>query len=213
MKRIVVIAVVCVLFGAGLWAGLAQRDQRQVELLMRDGVITVLPTPRPLTDFRLHDQAGKPFGLRNLAGKLTLMFFGYTHCPDICPTTLATLNQLHRELAKQADGLKDLQIVFVSVDPGRDDPATLGKYVEFFNKDFIGTSGEKAQIATLAGQLGVHYEVLDTAGTSDYGVNHSAAVFVIDQKARFVGLMTPPLEAAAMASRVDLVRKMSGLLK
>ena len=101
-----------------------------------------------------------------------------------------------------------MRFVFVSVDPGRDDLKKLKSYVQYFNKDFIGVTGDKAEIAKLASQVGAYYEVLDQSGKKNYGVNHTASVFIFDKQARFFGLMSPPLDPAAMANRFDLIKKL-----
>lgn len=208
MKKIFIAFAITVLFGAGLWLGMVQQRGERLEILMQDQVVTVLKTPKPLTEFSLQDQDREKFGLSQLQGKWSLLFFGYTNCPDICPTTLSTLNQLHKELAKNAKGTEDVQFVFVSVDPGRDNSDKLKHYVKYFNKEFIGVTGENNEIARLAGQLGAHYEVLDKSGGKNYGVNHTAAVFLVDKKGRFFGLMSPPLNPAAMASRIELIKQL-----
>jgi protein SCO1/2 len=208
MKKILIAIAITVLFGAGLWLGMVQQRGERLEILMQDQVVTVLKTPKRLTEFSLQDQDRKKFDLSQLQGKWSLLFFGYTNCPDICPTTLSTLNQLHKELAKNAKGTEDVQFVFVSVDPGRDNSDKLKRYVKYFNKEFIGVTGEKNEIARLAGQLGAHYEVLDKSGGKNYGVNHTAAIFIIDKKGRYFGLMSPPLNPAAMASRIELIKQL-----
>jgi len=208
VKKAVIFIAIAALFGAGVWLGLVKQQNDRFKLLMQDRAISVLRDPPALTAFRLTDQDGKPFDLARLRGKWSLLFFGYTHCPDVCPTTLATMKQLFELLGRSPDTLRDLQFVFVSVDPKRDPPARLKAYVDSFNEAFIGATGEADEIAGLAKQLGAYYEVLDSGGKSDYPVNHSAAIFVIDERARYVGLMSPPLDPKAMASRLDLVRKL-----
>jgi protein SCO1/2 len=208
MKKILIAIAITALFGAGLWLGMVQQRGEQLEILMQDQVVTVLKTPKPLSEFVLEDQDRKKFDLSQLRGKWSLVFFGYTNCPDICPTTLATLNQLHKELAKNAKGTEDVQFIFVSVDPGRDNSDKLKRYVKYFNKDFIGVTGDKEEIAGLAGQLGAHYEVLEKPGEKNYGVNHTAAIFIIDKKGRYFGLMSPPLNPSAMASRIELIKQL-----
>lgn len=208
MKKLLIAIAITAFFGAGLWLGMVQQREQQLEILMQDQVVTVLKTPKPLTAFSLQDQDQAKFDLSQLQGKWSLLFFGFTNCPDICPTTLSTLNQLHTELRKQKNGIDDVQFVFVSVDPGRDDSDKLKRYVKYFNEEFLGVTGDKTEIARLARQLGAHYEVLDKSGKKNYSVNHTAAIFVIDKKGQFFGLMSPPLDPAAMASRIELIRQL-----
>ena len=101
------------MFGAGLYLGLVKQQDNQAKLLMQDSVITILQEPKKLRQFKLHDQDGKRFDLSRLRGKWSILFFGFTNCPDICPTTLATLNQLHKKLDKQPNLLDDMQFVFI----------------------------------------------------------------------------------------------------
>jgi protein SCO1/2 len=208
MKKILIAVAITAFFSAGLWLGMVQQREQQLEILMQDQVVTVLKTPRPLAVFTLQDQDQAKFDLSQLQGKWSLLFFGFTNCPDICPTTLSTLNQLHGELGKQKNGTDDVQFIFISVDPGRDSSDKLKRYVKYFNEAFLGVTGDKKEIARLAGQLGAHYEVLDKSGEKNYGVNHTAAIFIIDKKGRYFGLMSPPLDPAAMASRIELIKQL-----
>lgn len=208
MQKILIAIVITVLFGTGLYLGPAKKSDGQLKILMQDSVVTVLQEPRPLSDFSLRDQNGKAFDLSRLRGKWSLLFFGYTNCPDICPTTLATLNQLHSHLGKNPNLLDDMQFVFISVDPGRDDLPKLKKYITYFNKDFVGVTGNQEQLAKLAKQLGAHHEVLNKGGKKDYAVNHTAAIFITDKEARFFGLMSPPLDAATMSTRMEMIKRL-----
>ena len=113
-----------------------------------------LPEGRTLVPFSLQSTLGKPFSDQNFKNKWTLMFFGYTHCPDICPTTLSVLNQTWLKLAKNSL-TKALQVVFVSIDPDRDELASLGQYVHYFNADFIGATGPEQELKELTHELGV----------------------------------------------------------
>ncbi len=113
------------------------------------------------------------------------------------------LNQLHSHLGRKPKLLDDIQFVFISVDPDRDEIMKLKKYVTYFNKDFIGVTGSKEQLAMLAKPLGAYYEVLNKGGTKNYAVNHTAAIFVINKNAGYFGRMSPPQDAVAMASRAE----------
>lgn len=196
------------MFGTGLYLGLVKRSDDPLQLLKQDSVITILPTPKALGEFSLRDQDGNVLNLSRLRGKWSLLFFGFTNCPDICPTTLTILNQVHQYLGKKPALLDEVQFVFISVDPGRDNVATLKKYVSYFNKDFIGVTGDKKQLAKLAKQLGVFYEVLNQGRKNNYAVNHTAAIFIINKDANYFGLMSPPLDAAAMAARIELIQQL-----
>ncbi len=157
---------------------------------------TWLPQPRALEEFTLTDESGRPLTLAGLAGRPALVFFGFTHCPDVCPTTLATLAQ-----ARKVARVKDLQVLLVSVDPARDTPETLEKYVHAFAPDFRGATGTQETISSVSRDFGVAVQKVDLPN-GDYTMDHSAAVFLLDARARLVAIFTAPLEAQALA--VDL---------
>ncbi len=157
---------------------------------------TVLEQPRPLPEFRLADQDGRPFDRERLAGNWHLLFFGFTHCPDVCPTTLGRLAAVE---ARLADSPHRPQIVFVSVDPKRDDPDTVGRYVKYFDPDFVGVTGPLDQIRRLTDALYLPFAYRgDTGG--DYSVDHSAALVLIDPAARARAYFTAPHDPAGIAA-------------
>lgn len=120
------------------------------------------------------------------------MFFGFTHCPDVCPTTLATLKQAMPHMPP------DTQVVFVSVDPERDSPEKLAAYMAYFSPDFIGLGGDPDKITALEKSLGVLAARVPQGDSGDYTMDHSAAVFVIDPKQREVGVISPPLSVETL---------------
>ena len=126
-------------------------------------------------------------------GRWSFIFFGYTHCPDVCPTTLSVLNSVARKL----EGRKDqVQFVFISIDPERDTPEKLGQFVSYFNGTFIGATGTDDAINALTRQLGVIYaRVEENSGTDNYLMDHSASVLLFDPAGRFHAVFTPPLDA------------------
>ena len=164
---------------------------------------TVLPEPRTLPEFALLDHYGRLFGPSRLAGQWTLVFVGFTHCPDICPATLAILAGLDEQL--QAEGV-ELQMLFVSVDPERDDPATLAQYVAHFSPRLIGATGDKPEIDTLMAGLGFAYIKVPLGG-GNYTVDHSAALALVDPRGRVAAYFTPPLRPAALAADLAVVAR------
>jgi protein SCO1/2 len=158
---------------------------------------TALQAARPLTPFALTDQLGAPFGNARLNGRPSLVFFGFTHCPDVCPTTLALLAQLQRDPA-----LQKLQLVFVTVDPQRDDQAAMKQYVEAFSPGLVGLRGEEQQLEPLLATLGVAHIIQPRAG-GDYSVDHSAALYYLNDRGELSAVFTPPFSLAAL--RADLV--------
>jgi protein SCO1/2 len=153
---------------------------------------TALPTPAPLADFSLVDTRGSAVTPEQLRGHPTLVFFGFTYCPDVCPTTLATLTTLQKQLA-----LPGLRIALISVDPERDTPEQLGKYISSFGDDLIGLTGNPPEIVKAQKSFGVASSRVELAG-GGYTMDHSATIFVLDAQARKVAVFTPPLRMEAM---------------
>ncbi len=122
---------------------------------------------------------GSNFRLSETRGKIVLLFFGYTSCPDICPTTLAELNQTLEQL--NGDDAKQVQVLFVTVDPERDTPARMQEYVDHFNPNFIGLSGTETELEKVWGDYGVYREVVEGTTALGYLVNHTARVTLIDR--------------------------------
>ena len=154
---------------------------------------TWLPQARDIADFHLVDDAGKPYTAAGLKGHPSLVFFGFTHCPDVCPTTLVKLAQV-----KKADPVEGLQVLFVSIDPERDTPAVLSRYVHAFDPRFIGITGDPGAIRKVASQFGVAVARVDLPG-GDYTMDHSAAVFLLDGRGRERGVFTPPFDVRHIA--------------
>ena len=130
-----------------------------------------------LQDFTLTDHNGQPRKLSEFRGKAVAVYFGYTHCPDVCPTTLAELAQSMRELGPQAD---QVQVLFITIDPARDTQALLKSYAPAFDPRFIGLTGSPAQIASVAGQFRALYRRQDGAN-GDYTMDHSAGTYLLDR--------------------------------
>jgi protein SCO1/2 len=120
---------------------------------------------------------GQPFRLSDQRGRIVLLFFGYTSCPDVCPTTLAELKQVVDELGSAADSV---EVVFISVDPERDTPANIQKYVEHFNPNFIGLSGPIDELQTIWDSYGIYRAVTQTDAALGYTVDHTARITLID---------------------------------
>ncbi len=194
---------------AGVWLADLYREHDSRVTLLPDQVITVFPDPKPLTAFALTDHENRVFDLASLKGKWSFLFFGFTHCPDICPMTLAVLARARDSIAKNTVGAEDIQFVFVSVDPNRDTASKLRQYVNYFDTAFLGVTGDNAQIGNLAGQLGVAYQVAITPGMENYPVYHTAAVFLLDPRARYHAVFTPPHDAKAISERFKVVRELA----
>lgn len=162
------------------------------------------PSPRSLAPFTLTDHLGKPFGLEQMSGKWSLLFFGYTHCPDACPITLTVLKGFYEKLAAE-NTAGDVQIIFVTVDPARDTQEQMANYVRYFNDKFIGLTGTEEQIADLAQQIGVlSYKADDK---EDYAVDHSVSVFLVSPARQWIGLFSPPHKTEDLLARFKAIRK------
>jgi protein SCO1/2 len=183
-KNVIVAIILAVALAAGILV--ATRLQSPAELK----TAFVLPAPMPLPEFSLVDQAGDTVTGDRFRDSWSLVFFGFTHCPDICPTTLQILAAAKRELA--AAGSDPLpRIVLVSVDPERDTPELIGAYVNYFGDDNLGVTGNMKELRKLTSGLGIFFEKQPGNG-DDYGVDHSVAVLLINPDAEFHALFSGP---------------------
>ncbi|HET7633346.1 MAG TPA: SCO family protein [Burkholderiales bacterium] len=142
-------------------------------------------------DFHLTDFNGRARSLADFKGKAVVLFFGYTHCPDVCPTTMAELAQVMQQLGADA---KRVQVLFVTVDPARDTPQVLKQYVPAFNPSFIGLYGDAAATAAVAKEFHVVYQKQPDGGSGNYSVDHSAGTYIFDPQGRlrlFAGYGVP----------------------
>ncbi len=158
----------------------------------------VYAEPRPLPAVVLVAQDGSRFDRARFLGRYTLVLFGFTNCPDLCPTTLLTLADVERRLADLPPAERPA-VVMVSVDPQRDTPEVLGRYVPHFDPTFVGVTGDDAAIATLAQALGAAYQKGAEVDGS-YAVDHTAALFLIDRRARLAAVFPTPHVAATIAA-------------
>ncbi|MGD8886566.1 MAG: SCO family protein [Gammaproteobacteria bacterium] len=164
----------------------------------------LLEQPVTVNHFQLTTQDGNEFTEENFHNQWTMMFFGYTHCPDICPTTLTELAALAKRLAQE--GKPQPQIVFVSVDPQRDTPRHLKEYITYFDEDFLALTGKADRISGLTKQLKIKYS-LEPAIDDNYVVNHSSAVLLIDPQGRYVANFKAPHYAETLQAQFDQVKR------
>ena len=154
----------------------------------------VLPILDDLPEFTLQDQSGELVNADTFRGQFDLVFFGFTHCPDVCPTTLQLLATARKQLLES--GSDDLpRIVLVSVDPERDTPDLLSQYVNYFGDDNLGVTGDLSEIKKLTSALGIYFEKVPNSASDDsdnYTINHSAAVLVINPEGQFSALFSAP---------------------
>lgn len=162
------------------------------------------PDPPALPAFHLVDQDGQPFERETLRGHWSLLFFGFTHCPDVCPTTLAALARAQAELRTNPRFGTDGRIAFISVDPDRDTPEALAEYVHYFSPDFTGATASLPELQALGRALGVLFMKVEQAD-GDYSVDHSAGIFFISPDLHLVSVLTPPYAERDIVRRFDAV--------
>ena len=150
---------------------------------------------KDLSDFKLVGANSKTLGLNDLKGKWSFIFFGYTHCPDVCPLTLGVLRQAFTLLENNPAAFQEIQGIFISVDPKRDTPELLKEYVSYFSDKFTGVTGDTAQLDALSRQMSALYTVhpKEPEKTGDsYLVSHNSTIFLVDPRGRLYGRFPPP---------------------
>jgi protein SCO1/2 len=164
------------------------------------------PDPKQLRAFATIDHNGRVFSIDRLQGKWSFLFFGFTHCPDVCPLTLAVLNDFYNRI-QGTELARGTQIIFVTVDPERDTSERVRDYVGYFNPAFIGLGGNMDQIISLSSQLGVFFMHGEKTGDGGYSVDHTAAVFLIDPLGRVVAVFSAPHQVDSFRDRYTIIRK------
>jgi len=190
---------------AGMY--LARALQQPDAVALESG--TALPVRGELAEFNLVDTRGAPRSPATLRGQPTLVFFGFTYCPDVCPTTLALLSQVQKQVATPSTPLAGLKVALITVDPERDTPEQLGKYISAFSGDLIGLTGSAPEIVKTQKTFGVAASRVDLAG-GGYVMDHSATVFLLDAQARKVAVFTPPLRADALVRDLQKLAPLIG---
>lgn len=187
-NRLALVAASVLALMVGLLAAVVVYAPRNTEL--ESGVL--LNQPREIRAFELTRASGGSFTPTDLAGQWSLVFAGFTHCPDICP---ATLNLLKSVSASLEEAGTPVQVVFVSIDPERDTPAVLSGYVGYFDPDFVATTGSASQLTDLMGSLGLIYAKVPQGGSTDenaYTMDHSTALVLINPQGQIAGYFPGP---------------------
>ncbi|HEX6409125.1 MAG TPA: SCO family protein [Sphingomicrobium sp.] len=178
--------------------------------LLAFAFLMLRPAPRPTVQsqplqlssiggpFTLTGSDGKPFASSSLAGKPYAIFFGFTHCPDVCPTTLARMVRLRQQLGA---GDRPFEILFVTVDPKRDGPAEVGKYAELFDSPVTGLTGSPAQIEQAKKQFGIFSQQVPD-GSGGYSVDHTATVLLFDRQGKFTATIAPEEQDSAALAKL-----------
>lgn len=185
-------------FGLGAWFALRPAPEPAEPA----GGGYVLDAPRDLPAFTLVDDRGRPFTDADFEGHWSLLYFGFTYCPDICPSALSVMAQVKEELDGE-DGLDD-RYFLVSVDPDRDTPERLAEYVKYFDPTFRGITGDFEQLDLLTTAAGAVYKVPEQPEDENYLVAHSSTLTLVDPEGRIHAIFTSPFDPAAIGA--DLAR-------
>ena len=153
----------------------------------------------------LIDHYGKPFKSSTLKNKPSLLFFGFTNCPEICPTTLADLSKITREVTSSVN---TINIIFVTLDPKRDNKNHLKDYIQYFDGNIIGITGDKIEIKKFADNWGVFFETVKTSD-NNYTLNHTATVFMIDKLGNFRGTISWGENDTSIIQKINNLRKLN----
>ena len=197
MKKLAKISVVLVVAVSMLLNACSKSEPPKI-----NGV--VLPESKQLTPFALKTSKGEGFSEQSLRGHWSLVFFGFTSCPMICPNTLNMMNQLWHKLEQQHE-LSSLEFVFVSVDPKRDGLARLDDYVHRFNPNFLGVTGADSQLRSFAAQLGVPYMVEEGEG-DNYFVDHGTMIAVVNPAGQYQAVLTAPHQVDQLVQDLSALR-------
>ena len=201
----ILVAVVALILGLTVNQVLSNRGQGDPTAMIDAGII-LLHTSRSIPDLKMTNQDGNAVSMAELKGKWTMLFFGYTFCPDICPTTLAQLRQIKSELPKEV--LSKLQIVLVSVDPNRDTPQQLKQYLGYFDPSFLGLTAPVEVIEKLANAVSIPFIPADTS-KPNYTVDHSGNLALLGPDGTQRGFIRSPLNDKKMVEQLPklLVRE------
>ncbi len=188
--------------GLGLWA--AQHAFAPAPAIPTTQTVRMLNAPRVLPPFALASPEGE-IDAGALHGRWTLVFLGFTHCPDICPTTLAELAKAEKLWAAQLPAGKRPRILFVSVDPERDTPETTAKYARYFSAEAIGATGDIDALGKFASSLNMVFAKSKVEEDGSYSVDHTSWVALLDPQARLAGFIRPPLDPVRIAADLHLL--------
>lgn len=195
-NTIIGVLLMIFIFTSGFVWKINQPRALRVSDMQANGLM-VFEQPREVLPFTLNSHLGEPFTRDSLLGKWTMVFPGFTNCPDICPITLATLADMWDFL--DAKPKSNLQVVMLSVDPKRDTPEKLGQYVPYFNDEFIGVTGDLRTTANLASQLSIAFTIVDpTEELETYNVDHTGNIVLINPEGHYHGFFRPPFDPAKL---------------
>ena len=194
----VLVAIVALVLGLTVNKVLTSKGQGDPTVLLDAGIV-LLPQSRSLPELSLTNQDGQTVAVDQLKDQWSLLFFGYTFCTDICPATLAQLRELQGQLPPET--LAKLRIVLVTVDPNRDTPEQLKKYLDYFDAGFIGLTGEQATLQKLANGVSIPYIPADTS-KENYTVDHSGNLVIIGPDGKQRGFIRAPINNSKLAAQL-----------
>lgn len=195
IRRTVTILVTIVAVVIGLQVYKVTREPPLDREALREQGTVVFDQPRRLTDFELVNHRGEPFTDESLEGVWTLAFFGFTHCPDICPVTMAELSRLMGMLSPERAA--DTQVLLVTLDPARDTPEVLAEYVPYFHEDFVGVTGDFLTLKRLANEANVAFAKVTLE--DDYTIDHGGQVVLFNPRGDYHAFFKPPFDPTQMA--------------
>nr|WP_298170534.1 SCO family protein [uncultured Pseudomonas sp.] len=194
----ILVAIVALVLGLTVNKVLNSKGQGDPTLLLDAGIV-LLPQSRTLPELSLTDQNGQAVQVNELKDQWSLLFFGYTFCPDICPATLAQLRQLQGQLPQETRD--NLRVILVSVDPNRDTPAQLKKYLDYFDAGFIGLTSDEKTLSALANAVSIPYIPADTS-KENYTVDHSGNLVLIGPDGTQRGFIRAPINNDKLAAQL-----------
>lgn len=205
-RQLLNIILFVIVISAGLGVLFQYNRSKSVDLSALNA--TVLSQPREIAPFQLTDNLGKPYDKSSLKGHWSMLFFGFTNCPQLCPTTMAELNKMFTQLQKEKVSEMP-EVVMVSIDPERDTEKKLNDYVTSFNKAFKGAYGDKNAIAALTKQLGVVYMKAQNKTEKNYTINHTGTVMLFNPAGELSAFFSVPHKAQVMAKEYRLIEENS----
>ncbi len=203
------ILVAIVAIGSGL---LVQSSKAPPAKLPEFKKTILLPNTKPLVDIEFTDHHGQEFGLEQFKGKWSVLFFGFTNCPDVCPTTMHTLKQVKADLV-EADVWHNYQVIMVSVDPERDTTERLANYVPFFDSEFIGVSAPLKATESFAKNVGILFFKSGETANGGYDVDHGAAIILVNPEGQYAGVITAPHVESTISSDLIALSNYAGVKK
>ena len=206
-NSIVLIAVAIASLVVGVWVSQKLFTTSAVVAIPKNLEATLLDKAKPLTNFTLIDHDNAQFNLASLKGNWTFLFFGYTHCPDVCPLAMQVMRKVWQAPELKAATEKNLKMIFVSVDPDRDTPSILKSYAQYYNPAFKGITGNPDEIDKLTRQIGILYGFDEPNENGDYNVSHSGQIILIDPSGNIRAVFSPPLSPASIVKDFVAIQK------